>query len=413
MRQTSLALCLALAAGTVFGCTPQALFPGSDYDGDLLNTIVTAGESSAVATDGASDGSANGEATPETAGKTVFEFDGTVTGNDGYQLFDLGPGSAGDRWHVTAGGPLSSPFIVVLLDGDQNLLMRTYFYYRDPLDHILRQSSDNVYVGIMPPASGDGGSFQLRATRQAYQPIPTPQRQVVWLNFAGGVDVKVHTRDPVSFPPFDGATIGEAYADHTREMADMILSEMRADYAGYNVEILSSVDGQPPEGPYATIHFGGDEPGLLGLADGVDNYNQDPAQSAMVYVPNFAPYWTMHLEPDEMAVMIANVASHELGHLLGLYHTKNPDDLMDTTGSAWDLADNQSFVRAELEPTVFATGWEDSPVLLGQIIGYDPDAAKTVVRQKSAKSATYKAIRQFAQQELTSTCGTCLSLDHE
>jgi hypothetical protein len=384
-------------------------------EGDPLTAILGTAPDTSEPTDppsGNTDATPPADASPLTA-KSSQTFTGSVSSTGQYQLFDLGAGEAGDYWTISLRTALSGPFVVVLLDVDDNLLQRTYVSAATPLRHILRESTGQVHLGIMPPASGGGGNFTLKATLQNGQSVPASRRQVVWVNFAGGDNVSVHHRDPVSFGPFDGAMVGDEYADHTRDLKDVILREMRADYAAYNVVILSSDDGPPPDGPHSVVHFGGDESGLLGLADSVDNYNQELTQNAIVYVDNFAIYWTMALEPDEMGVMIANVASHELGHLLGLYHTRDPDDLMDTTGSAWDLADNQSFHRSPLEPTVFATGWEDSPRLLAQIVGSNPDAGKSATRQKCVKAGVYKAIRRFTQEELTSRCGTCLSLAHE
>ena len=415
MRQIQACLAVGTSLLAVVGCVSEVFLLENQPVGDVIEALTVSGsgsDSSAASSADASPSSLDPAPVASTDAQ-IQDFSGEVTGFGPYRLFDLGSGNRGDYWQVSANGPLSGPFIVVLLDANENLLMRMYLHYQSPLQLVLRDDTEQLLLGVMPPASGSGGSFRLRAKRTAGQPVPAARRQVVWLNFAGGDDLRVHTRDPISFPAFDAATIGEAYAGHTQEIKDLILQEMRADYAAYDVQIYSSDDGPPPVEGYSTVHFGGDESGLLGLADGVDNYNESPEQNALVYVDNFAAYWTMQLEPDEMAVMIANVASHELGHLIGLYHTKDPDDLMDTTGSAWDLAENQGFTRAPLEDTVFATGWEDSPVLLRQIVGSDPDADKAPARQKPAKWATYAAIRRYTQQELASACGTCLNLDHE
>ena len=66
-----------------------------------------------------------------------------------------------------------------------------------------------------------------------------------------GANVQVRSRGPVSFEPFDGAMLGESYAGHTQTIKDTILAAMRADYAGYDVTILSSDEVAEPSAPHS------------------------------------------------------------------------------------------------------------------------------------------------------------------
>jgi hypothetical protein len=110
-----------------------------------------------------------------------------------------------------------------------------------------------------------------------------------------------------------------------------------------------------------------------------------------------------------MGQMIGNVASHEFGHLLGLFHTQEPADLMDTTGTAWDLVADQSFLTAALEPSVFPYGRENSPRRLGEIVGSRP--APPTGKRLDPAGVQKAGIRALAREALKTRCGTCLHLN--
>lgn len=345
-----------------------------------------------------------------TSSVTTTTLSGTVGSGSDYRLYELGPGTAGDRWIVTPGSFTSGSLVLALFDADMNLLYRGYSSETD-LDHTLRADTAQLLVGVAPVGGGRGGSFELIARRYAGSDAPPARAQTVYLNFAATENVRVYTHEPVSFATFDSAMTGAPYAGNTAAMKAAIVAAMQADFARYNVSFVTS-DVGPPAGAYTIVHFGGADDSLLGLADDVDSYNQDETQSAIVFVESFALYQDMGLTLEQMALMIANVASHELGHLLGLYHTQAPDDLMDTTGTAWDLSEDQAFLRAELEASVFPVGMEDSPRLLEQTLGLAPAAAaKARAAMRPVHGATYKALREFTRKELRHTCGTCAALD--
>jgi len=152
-------------------------------------------------------------------------------------------------------------------------------------------------------------------------------------------------------------------------MIDAIVSVMQTQYGSYNVEIRSSKKYPSVPADATVIYFGLYDPNLLGLAENCDEYNADLTQRAIVFTDTFAIF--MPLEPtlEEVATAIANVASHEAGHLLGLEHTQDWTELMDTTSPASSLLTAQTFHLAPLYTGVFPIGWQDSPLLLAGSLG--------------------------------------------
>jgi hypothetical protein len=391
------------------GCSPELFSP---TDGSLSDTLASVAAAGATAS--GSPAATHSDLPTGQAQHTQTVISGSVSGSGDYQLFELGAADLGDEWTIVDQTVDYSgrSFLVVLLNSESDLLQRQLISAGTPLDHIVRGDTETLYLGVAPAYGGSGGSFRLDVQRTSGLSVPAPRKQVVWLNFGAGADVQIHGRSGLSFNPFSGALAGPDYAAATAELKAAIVAAMREDYAPYNVTVLSSDDGPPPEGAHATLHFGGSDDQLLGLADSIDQYNTNLGEAAIIYVESFAVFETMQLSPEEMGQMIGNVASHEFGHLLGLFHTRVPQDIMDTTGSAWDLAGDQSFLRAALEPSVFPYGYENSGQRLAETLGGRPGAKSVAAKVLLDERALRKVeLRAQTRAILRYRCGNCLNPD--
>ena len=403
MRLRSVVFALPALFIVCAGCTPQ---PADPNDAGLITAVAGITEAGATTPES--------PATAQAAEPPTF-IKGSLSDGSDYQVVHLGSGAAGEDWVIGDGSGLlsSSSFLVVLLDEQYNLLRRQVVSPSFAMEHIIRADTPALYLGVTSAYGGSDVDFRFEVRRGGVGAIPVPSPQVVWLNFAGGTNVSIHARSGASFGPFDASELGSQYAGATEVIKAAILGVVREDYAGYNVTVLSSDEGPPPNGPYATVHFGGLDERLLGLADSVDQYNVDPWESAIIYVESFADFAVMRLSDEEMAQMVGNVASHEFGHLLGLFHTRLPTDLMDTTGGAWDLAADQDFLRAPLESSVFPFGFENSPAKLAHTVGVKPGGEESGLAKPLAteKMRRKLALRALVQDMLPQRCGNCLHPD--
>ena len=301
------------------GCAPEII----PTDGGLVDAVTTAGTDT-----GASSSLPVSPASTPLGGAGSTTVTGSVSGSGNYQLFDLGSAWAGEEWTVSMQSLTGAPrsFTVVLMDADRDLIMRKVVSSSRPLSHVTRLDTSEVYLGVMPSYGSSGGSFRFDVELAAGATVPSPQQQVVYVNFGGGSGVRIHGRDGEYFSPFDAAMVGDVYAGQTEEMKQTILEAMRDDYAGFNVMVLSSDDGPPPAaGTYTTVHFGGEDNNLLGLADSVDMYNEDRSENCIVYVDSFEQYSVMRLTLEENGVYARQCGQPRAGDTCwGLYHTKDP-----------------------------------------------------------------------------------------
>jgi hypothetical protein len=120
-----------------------------------------------------------------------------------------------------------------------------------------------------------------------------------------------------------------------------------------------------------TIHFGAYDPALLGVAENVDEFNERTVQQAIVFADTFEVFGALNPSLDEYAQALANVASHETAHLLGLIHTSDIHGIMDITASLRGLMADQVFSRSVLESGTFSLGYQDAAITLVESVGGD------------------------------------------
>lgn len=303
---------------------------------------------------------------------------GTISGASDVDVYDLGPVEPGDRIIVemTPSGSLDGA--VALFDESGAALLvndhrNIYLGRSQPyVDVVIRKPGDACYVAASAtPGYRASGDYTLLA-HKAFADLPAPKSDRVLLVFTGGSGVVIGSRSAINVPPFDATDIDARFAGQTESMVRQIVTEVRKDYAGLDIEILSTSEGARYEGDMSRLFFGEFDAALLGVAEGVDEFNATRSQEAIVFTDTFEVFLRIQPTTTEMGQAIANVASHEIGHLMGLVHTADPAGIMDVTASLNKLLLDQDFRRSPLYSEVFPIGAQDAVELLLASLGGDP-----------------------------------------
>jgi len=340
---------------------------------------------------------------------------GHISSSADVDVYNLGAVSVGDRVIVDMTTAETLDGVIVLLDEDGSALLvndhrNVYLGQTQPfVDVVMRREADACYVAVSAtPGYGAYGDYGLVASKQYGSPVPDARPDVVLLIFNGGTDVRIGGRAAIDVPPFDAAQIDPSYAGFTDEIIANIVAGVREDYAGFDVTILSTSEGAVFDGTMSRLFFGTFDAALLGVAEGIDEFNSTSGQEAIVFTDTFAAFSPLAPSVGEISNAIANVASHETGHLLGLVHTKDAQGIMDVTASLRDLLYDQDFRRSPLYADVFPIGYQDAIQKLLDTVGGDGFIARLKQYAKDSDPERYKTTPSgppAREQLYLSSCG--------
>ncbi len=360
-------LVLLLVAGCVppgSGTSVQGLTEGS-LDIESNNSVAEA-----VAVKYGSDGS-------------VTPWTGRIATADDIDVYDLGSVQPGDAISVSVLPVNGSQTYLLVGLFDDNVDMVDY----DPDDsdvstgeiafqHIVRHVSDHYYLGVA--AYGDDsfpaepGDYQVTITVTRGGTAPLPQNQVVLLDFDGG-SVEIPGEGTLTMGAFDASRVSSQLAGQDAQVKQGIKTRMETIYDGYDIDFISTDDGALPGGEYSSVVFGTGyaDAGFYGVSQTLDSYNQIHDDSAVIVTEIWRDvYASVSTTVDQLIMSLANVAAHELGHMLGLVHVYDVQDIMDNMGAEDALLNSQIITRSALDTDqMFPFGWQNAPVLLGESLG--------------------------------------------
>lgn len=306
---------------------------------------------------------------------------GTISSAEDVDTYHLGQLVAGDRVTIDATTPGSSLDVAISLFDDRGRLV----YYNDDahgatlearIEHVVRHEGSPYYLVVgasyfHQTASEGRGTYQVDIIVESGADVPPPVGQTLFLEFRGGT-VTSPTMGQVTLAPFDAADIHSRYTGRTQTMKDTIRAMIAHNFKRFNVTVLTSDEFTPgPDERVSTLYFGGYRPDVFGESEHIDWYNANCCDDAIIYVESFNPDEVFFRIPSVtgMCRAIANVATHEAGHNLGLNHVDDDTDIMDTQSAAEALLRIQEFKESPLSEQIAPLGTQDAVLLLLEALG--------------------------------------------
>ncbi len=315
-------------------------------------------------------------ATALTLASNGLDFRGSISGGNDLDLYNLGELAAGDRLTIdvrTISGNLDP--VAAVFDANQTLVGYNDDRTADSsdlnprLDFVIREGRGAFFLGVSGYAGGDTtGEYLVVVDVNRGEGVPDPQPQIVFLNWAGGANVDVPNVGRFNLAPFNATDLGP-YEGQTDRIKDAIEQIVQERYGGYRLFVLNSDDNAVPTVPHSKIHFGGNNRNAFAISEQIDWLNQDPADDAIIFTQSFRGAFSRTPSVTGIAVAVGNTVAHEIGHLLGMVHTADCVELMDTSCGNDRILQDQNFGLAPLDSSVFPVGNQAATELLEWVLG--------------------------------------------
>ncbi len=322
---------------------------------------------------------------------------GHISGSRDVDVYDLGPMLAGDHVIVEMVPDAGLNGAIAVFDDNQacklvNDHRNVYLGVKEPfIDVVFERASASCYIAVAStPTQSSSGDYALIASKFAASEPSEQRGDVVLLNFDGASGVRIGSRSAIDVPIFDAASISSRYAGQTDDIIAQAVARIRADFVPYDITVLSTSEGASADALTTVLFFGTFDETLLGVAEGVDEFNATQGQHAIVFTDTFAAFDPLQPSAEEMSQALANVASHEIGHLLGLVHTADPQGIMDVTASLSQLLDDQDFTMSVLHDDVFPLGSQDAVQSLVDTLGGDAELGRALAQTSELEIRSLK-----------------------
>jgi hypothetical protein len=368
LNRTSRAGLIALSL-LLIGCggCPLGLVP--------VDTTGADGSSATAPTDNVGDSLQDAKPLNLTGGATET-LAGEITSprdTDVYALGTLGPGDRVEIDVEATGGTLD-PVAAVF---DSNELLIAFSDDRDPtgadlnprIDFVIAGDVDTYYLAIIAyPETRTTGTYGVRVTVTPGSDPDFARGQILYLDWRGGDGITVPNVGTYDLPAFSATDLGLS-ASQTEAFKVRVQQIVEARYAGYDMIVLSSDDYATPAQAHSTVYFGGFNARAFAISEQIDSYNQDPSDETIVFTRSYRGAFAGTPGFEELAQAVGNTVAHEVGHLLGLVHTKDAASLMDASAPNDSILVPQAFTTAELLSAVFPFGYQPAEDLLAWILG--------------------------------------------